>query len=79
MQEGPEPVSSGVKVVLGHKFTVQESRSTKHYCEKCNAMILGVIQAWLKCSGKEGLVVSMQNISYKKEKNTVYPDYKAPP
>jgi hypothetical protein len=42
-------------------------------------MILGVIQAWLKCSGKEGLVVSMQNISYKKEKNTVYPDYKAPP
>jgi hypothetical protein len=24
-------------------------------------------------------VMFMQNISYKKEKNTVYPDYKAPP
>lgn len=50
LKEGPEPVASDVKVVLGHKFTLQESRSTKHYCEKCNAMILGVIQAWLRCS-----------------------------
>lgn len=50
-QEGPEPVSSDIKIVLGHKFTIQESRNAKHYCEKCNAMILGVIQAWLRCAG----------------------------
>ncbi|VDI80656.1 Hypothetical predicted protein [Mytilus galloprovincialis] len=50
LKEGPEPVSSDIKIVLGHKFTIQESRNAKHYCEKCNAMILGVIQAWLRCA-----------------------------
>ncbi|XP_071120804.1 differentially expressed in FDCP 8 homolog isoform X1 [Mytilus edulis] len=50
LKEGPEPVSSDIKIVLGHKFTIQDSRNAKHYCEKCNAMILGVIQTWLRCA-----------------------------
>ncbi|KAJ8299454.1 hypothetical protein KUTeg_023514, partial [Tegillarca granosa] len=50
LKEGPEPVAKDVKVVVGHKFQLQVTRSTKHYCEKCNAMILGVIQSWYKCS-----------------------------
>ncbi|XP_062601643.1 differentially expressed in FDCP 8 homolog [Saccostrea cucullata] len=50
LKDGPEPVPLDVKLVVGHKFQTQESRSTKYYCEKCNAMILGVIQKWFKCS-----------------------------
>lgn len=50
-QDGPDPIPVDVKLVVGHKFQTQESRSTKYYCEKCNAMILGVIQKWFRCSG----------------------------
>ena len=50
-QEGPEPVEEGVKVVVGHKFELHSSSSAKHYCEKCNAVILGLLQQWYKCSG----------------------------
>ncbi|XP_022331608.1 differentially expressed in FDCP 8 homolog A-like [Crassostrea virginica] len=50
LKDGPEPVPQDVKLVVGHKFQTQESRSTKYYCEKCNAMILGVIQKWFRCA-----------------------------
>lgn len=50
LKDGPDPIPVDVKLVVGHKFQTQESRSTKYYCEKCNAMILGVIQKWFRCS-----------------------------
>ncbi|XP_046555289.1 LOW QUALITY PROTEIN: differentially expressed in FDCP 8 homolog A-like [Haliotis rubra] len=49
LKEGSEPVSSDVKVVVGHKFREKTSRGSKHYCEKCNAVIWGMVQAWYKC------------------------------
>ncbi|XP_048241861.1 differentially expressed in FDCP 8 homolog A-like isoform X4 [Haliotis rufescens] len=49
LKEGSEPVSPDVKVVVGHKFREKTSRSSKHYCEKCNAVIWGMVQAWYKC------------------------------
>ena len=53
LQEGPTLVPDDVKLVVGHKFTEQKSRSSKYYCEKCNTMILGVIQTWFRCTGME--------------------------
>ena len=40
------------KVVVGHRFEERESQSSKRYCEKCNSVIWGVLQASFKCSGK---------------------------
>lgn len=50
IKEGPLPVEEDVKLAVGHRFKCQTSSSTKHYCEKCNTMILGVIQTWYKCT-----------------------------
>ncbi|KAK3102757.1 hypothetical protein FSP39_013696 [Pinctada imbricata] len=50
LKEGPPPVPGDVKPVVGHRFVIQKSRSSKYYCEKCNAMILGVIQTWYRCN-----------------------------
>ncbi|XP_052802774.1 differentially expressed in FDCP 8 homolog A-like isoform X2 [Mya arenaria] len=48
--EGPEPVKEGVKLVVGHKFVLNSGAGSKHYCERCNAVIWGVLQQWYKCS-----------------------------
>lgn len=50
LKDGPEPVEEGVKLVVGHKFALHSGASSKHYCEKCNAVIWGVLQQWYKCS-----------------------------
>ncbi|XP_064610504.1 differentially expressed in FDCP 8 homolog [Liolophura sinensis] len=49
-KEGPEPVEPDVKMVVGHKFKQKDSRSSKHYCEKCNAVIWGMLQVWYRCT-----------------------------
>ncbi|XP_041367334.1 uncharacterized protein LOC121381964 [Gigantopelta aegis] len=49
LKDGPEPVLPDIKMVVGHKFKERNSRSSKHYCEKCNAVIWGVLQAWYRC------------------------------
>ena len=38
-------------MVVGHKFELKTSRGSKHYCEKCNAVIWGMLQEWYRCSG----------------------------
>ncbi|XP_053384754.1 differentially expressed in FDCP 8 homolog [Mercenaria mercenaria] len=50
LKEGPEPVQEGVKLAVGHKFVLHSGSGSKHYCEKCNAVIWGVLQQWYKCS-----------------------------
>lgn len=50
LKEGPEPVPDGVKVVVGHKFELKTSRGSKHYCEKCNTVIWGMLQEWYRCT-----------------------------
>ncbi|KAL4225768.1 Differentially expressed in FDCP 8 [Mactra antiquata] len=50
LKEGPMPVEEGVKMVVGHKFMLHSGSTSKHYCEKCNAVIWGVLQEWYKCS-----------------------------
>ncbi|ESO97291.1 hypothetical protein LOTGIDRAFT_114879, partial [Lottia gigantea] len=49
IKEGPEELEPDIKAVTGHKFKIKQSRSSKHYCEKCNAVIWGVIQEWYRC------------------------------
>ncbi|XP_064640629.1 differentially expressed in FDCP 8 homolog B-like isoform X2 [Lineus longissimus] len=43
-------VDVDTKLVLGHKFTKKETHRSKHYCEKCNNVIWGVLQVWYRCS-----------------------------
>ncbi|KAL3841852.1 hypothetical protein ACJMK2_019949, partial [Sinanodonta woodiana] len=50
IKEGPEPLSTGVKLVVGHKFKHKMNRSSKHYCEKCNTVIWGMVQEWYRCT-----------------------------
>ncbi|XP_052242863.1 differentially expressed in FDCP 8-like isoform X2 [Dreissena polymorpha] len=50
LKEDPLPVEEGVKQVVGHKFVLSSGAGSKHYCEKCNAVIWGVLQQWYKCS-----------------------------
>jgi len=52
LQEGPEPVEEGVKLAVGHKFVLNSGAGSKHYCEKCNAVIWGMLQQWYRCSSK---------------------------
>ena len=54
-QEGPEPVEEGVKLVVGHKFQLKTSTGTKHYCEKCNGVIWGLLHVWHRCAGTSRL------------------------
>ncbi|WAR01533.1 DEFI8-like protein [Mya arenaria] len=47
LREGPEPVKEGVKLVVGHKFVLNSGAGSKHYCERCNAVIWGITR---KCA-----------------------------
>ncbi|ELT95789.1 hypothetical protein CAPTEDRAFT_101688 [Capitella teleta] len=49
-KEGPREEDPGVKMVVGHHFMRRESKSSKHYCEKCNNVIWGVLQYWYRCN-----------------------------
>ena len=51
-----EQVSGGtvhgdVKFVMGHVFEEHSWRSAKGYCEKCNGVIIAIVQTWRKCAG----------------------------
>jgi len=40
-----------VKFVMGHMFEEHSWRNAKGYCEKCNGVIIAIVQTWRKCSG----------------------------
>ena len=44
-------VHGDVKFVMGHVFEEHSWRSAKGYCEKCNGVIIAIVQTWRKCSG----------------------------
>ncbi|CAG5118493.1 unnamed protein product, partial [Candidula unifasciata] len=50
VKEGPEPVPDNVKLILSHKMMLMSSRTSKYYCERCNAAIWGMLQVWYKCT-----------------------------
>ena len=52
-QEEKEAEDKNIKIVVGHHFEEKQSRSSKHYCEKCNSVIWGMLQRWYRCTGKE--------------------------
>ena len=51
-QEGPVVDEPDIKHVVGHRFTGRDSKSSKHYCEKCSGVIWGVLQTWYRCLSK---------------------------
>ena len=44
-------VTQDVKFVMGHLFEEHSWRNAKGYCEKCNGVIIAIVQTWRKCSG----------------------------
>nr|XP_039252548.1 differentially expressed in FDCP 8-like [Styela clava] len=49
LKEGPTEFEPRVKQVLGHKLRKRKSNSIKYYCDCCNGLIWGVLQAWYRC------------------------------
>jgi len=44
-------IQRDVKFVMGHLFEEHSWRNAKGYCEKCNGVIIAIVQTWRKCSG----------------------------
>ncbi|XP_023378474.1 differentially expressed in FDCP 8 homolog isoform X2 [Pteropus vampyrus] len=40
-----------IRVLLEHRFYKEKSKSVKQTCDKCNAIIWGLIQTWYTCTG----------------------------
>jgi len=36
---------------MGHVFEEHSWRDAKGYCEKCNGVIIAIVQTWRKCNG----------------------------
>jgi hypothetical protein len=43
-------ITRHVKVVMGHTFEEHSWRSAKGYCEKCNGVIIAIVQTWRRCT-----------------------------
>jgi hypothetical protein len=39
-------------VLLEHRFSKEKSKSVKQTCDKCSAIIWGLIQTWYTCTGE---------------------------
>ncbi|XP_074644650.1 differentially expressed in FDCP 8 homolog isoform X2 [Tubulanus polymorphus] len=48
-KEGPEEAPEDWKLVLGHRFRHQDSKSSQRHCERCNTVIWGMLQLWYRC------------------------------
>ncbi|CAH1779563.1 unnamed protein product, partial [Owenia fusiformis] len=48
-KEEPVQLDKDTKYILGHQFKPISGKSSKHYCERCNTVIWGVLQTWYKC------------------------------
>ena len=44
-----------VKYVMGHVFEEHSWRDAKGYCEKCNGVIIAIVQTWRRCNGTMSL------------------------
>ncbi|KAB1260233.1 Differentially expressed in FDCP 8-like protein [Camelus dromedarius] len=47
----PSEDEPSVRVLLEHRFCKEKSKSVKQTCDKCNAIIWGLIQTWYTCTG----------------------------
>ncbi|XP_051485097.1 differentially expressed in FDCP 8 homolog isoform X2 [Apus apus] len=47
----PDEDEPNIRVVLEHRFYKEKSKSVKQMCDKCSAIIWGLIQTWYTCTG----------------------------
>ncbi|KAA8595572.1 hypothetical protein FQN60_010863 [Etheostoma spectabile] len=47
----PEDDEPNLRVLLEHRFSKEKSKSVKQTCDKCSAIIWGLIQTWYTCTG----------------------------
>ncbi|XP_074205226.1 differentially expressed in FDCP 8 homolog isoform X2 [Camelus bactrianus] len=47
----PSEDEPSIRVLLEHRFCKEKSKSVKQTCDKCNAIIWGLIQTWYTCTG----------------------------
>ncbi|CAL8382265.1 unnamed protein product [Arctogadus glacialis] len=47
----PEEEEPNLRVLLEHRFSKEKSKSVKQTCDKCSAIIWGLIQTWYTCTG----------------------------
>uniref|UniRef100_A0A674JJ94 Differentially expressed in FDCP 8 n=1 Tax=Terrapene triunguis TaxID=2587831 RepID=A0A674JJ94_9SAUR len=47
----PSEDEPNIRVLLEHRFYKEKSKSVKQTCDKCNAIIWGLIQTWYTCTG----------------------------
>lgn len=49
--QDPNEDEPHIRVLLEHRFYKEKSKSVKQTCDKCNAIIWGLIQTWYTCTG----------------------------
>ncbi|XP_041077885.1 differentially expressed in FDCP 8 homolog isoform X3 [Polyodon spathula] len=47
----PDEDEPNMRVLLEHRFYKEKSKSVKQTCDKCSAIIWGLIQTWYTCTG----------------------------
>ncbi|XP_012578297.1 PREDICTED: differentially expressed in FDCP 8 homolog, partial [Condylura cristata] len=47
----PNEEEPNIRVLLEHRFYKEKSKSVKQTCDKCSAVIWGLIQTWYTCTG----------------------------
>lgn len=50
--QDPNEDEPNIRVLLEHRFYKEKSKSVKQTCDKCNAIIWGLIQTWYTCTGE---------------------------
>lgn len=50
--QDPEEEEPNLRVLLEHRFSKEKSKSVKQTCDKCSAIIWGLIQTWYTCTGE---------------------------
>lgn len=51
--QDPSEDEPNIRVLLEHRFYKEKSKSVKQTCDKCNAIIWGLIQTWYTCTGEQ--------------------------
>lgn len=49
--QDPSEDEPNIRVLLEHRFYKEKSKGVKQTCDKCNAIIWGLIQTWYTCTG----------------------------
>ncbi|XP_010006763.1 PREDICTED: differentially expressed in FDCP 8 homolog [Chaetura pelagica] len=53
MPKDPDEDEPNIRVVLEHRFYKEKSKSVKQMCDKCSAIIWGLIQTWYTCTAEK--------------------------